>query len=228
MGAMTVEGLDSSWRVRDELQHTRGSVVPLETAVPAVRSQAVLLAHRLGDVGPAMAGLPAGPAGWRVHEVLVHVAACMQRLTRAVREPEARVRQVTFEEYCTVTSDDAEAARRRVLEDAASIPLEAGGPMVAQAAGCLSRRLAAVECDKLVVMRRGTLPLSEVLGVYCLEMLAHAADVARATGRPPLDLCHPQAVHLAVQMLGGGDLPTPDVPVGAPADRHGWLCPAAG
>jgi hypothetical protein len=226
MGAMTVEDSGTSWGAGDQARGMRGSVVSLATAVPAVRAQAVLLAHRLGDADPVTAALPAGPVGWRVHEVLVHLAACMQRLTRAVREPEARVRQVTFEEYCTGISRDAEAAHRRVLEEAAAVPLGLGGQAVVRAAGCLSRRLSSVEGDKLVVMRRGTLPLSEVLGASCLEMLTHAAEVARVAGRSPGDLCHPRAVHLAAQLRGGGGVPTS--PDGTAADWLGRSCPATG
>lgn len=174
------------------------------------------------------AALPSRIGGWRVHDVLVHLSGSMNRLARAVREPGAQVRQVSLTEYCSVPAADAEAVRRRVVEDAAFVALDHSGPLLAHAAARLCRALEAVEADKIVVMRRGTLPLSELLGLHCLETLGHVGDVAAAAGIPASDLCDPRSVSLAVRMLGGGDLPTLSGTLADPlAGRVGRLCPAA-
>lgn len=215
----------------DTFSASRPAAFP--TAVAATSAQSERLAHRLADLDPAVLVRPSGMAGWRVHEVLVHLTNSMNRLGRAVREPEARVRQVTFEEYCTATWRDAEETRRHVLEDAALVPPAQAPVCLGRAARSLVRRLESAEADKLVVMRRGTMVLSEVLTVYCLEMLTHATDVARAVGLQPLELCDPDALRFAGSLLDESDLGrTVELLQGAgdSVTSTGWLrrlCPAA-
>lgn len=160
--------------------------------------------------------------------MLVHLTGSMDRLARAVREPGARVRQVSLAEYCRVPAAEAGVTHRRVLEEAASVALEHSGPLLAHSAGRLCRRLDDVEGDKLVVMRRGTLPLSELLGLYCVELLGHLGDVAAAAGMPAALLCEPRALDLAADILGAGSLPTQPGTSGDPLiGLAGQLCPAA-
>lgn len=200
-----------------------------EAVVTTAQAQTRVLGNGALRVDAGGAGLPSRIGGWRVHDVLVHLGGSMNRLARAVREPGARVRQVTLAEYCSVPAAAGEEVRRRVAEEAAFVALDHSGPLLAQAAGRLCRALDAVEGDKIVVMRRGTLPLSELLGLHCLETLGHLGDLASAAGVPASDLSDPRAVRLAAHMLGAGDLPTrPDVLAGPLAGRVGRLCPAAG
>jgi hypothetical protein len=195
----------------------------LGSVIGAVTGQALRLAEWAGDLDEGQLLRPSRMDGWRVHEVLVHLNGSMTRLGRAVREPEARVRQVTFEEYCTSTWRDAEQTRLRVIEDAAAVPIAGSGRLLAQTARSLVRRIDLVEGDKLVVMRRGTMVLSDVLAVHCLELLGHAVDLARDVGTPRGDLCDPRAVGCASTLLHGPALELLD---GA---STGWvrrLCPA--
>lgn len=192
MGAMTVDAETSP-----------GMPGGLESVVTAVTGQARRLAEQALDLDVSDLTLPSRTSGWHVHEVLVHLSSSMNRLSRAVREPEARVRQVSFEEYCTSSWRDAEEIRLRVLEEAEAVPPADSGRLLAEAARSLTRRLAMVECDKLVVMRRGTMALSEVLAVQCLEMLTHGADLARDVGRPPLEMCDATALAYATSLLHG-------------------------
>lgn len=199
----------------------------------SVVSTALLQTRALGSgalqVDAGGAALPSRVRGWRVHDVLVHLGGSMNRLARAVREPGARVRQVSLTEYCTVPAAEAQTVRHRVAEDASFVPLDHSGPLLAHTAGRLCRALERVEADKIVVMRRGTLPLSELLGLHCLETLGHVGDLAAAAGVPAAQLYDPRALQLATHLLGGGDLPTrPDSPDDPWAGRFGRLCPAAG
>lgn len=201
----------------------------LDVAVGAVTAQALRLAERAAGLDTAQLSLPSRLPGWRVHEVLVHLASSMDRLGRAVREPEARVRQVSFEEYCTASRRDTEEVRLRVIEDAATVPPADSGRLLAEAARSLTRRLGGVEVDKLVVMRRGTMALSDVLAVQCLEMLTHAADLGRDLGRPPLDMCDAAAVQYAASLLHGPAVWATLNLLDGPAASAGWvrrLCPA--
>lgn len=218
MGAMTVDAETSP-----------GLPEGLESVKAAVTGQAHRLAERAAELQEISLALPSRMTGWRVHEVVVHLAASMNRLSRAVREPEARVRQVTFEEYCTASWQDAEEVRLRVLEDAAAVPPEAARRLLVEAARGLARRLDLVEGDKLVVMRRGTMALSDVLAVQCLEMLTHGADLARDLGRPPLDMCDRGAVRYASSLLHGPTVWATLNLLDGPTAEASWvrrLCPA--
>lgn len=201
----------------------------LETAIAAVTGQALRLAERALGLDDTALSLPSLMPGWRVHEVLVHLASSMNRLSRAVREPEARVRQVSFEEYCTTSWRDTEEIRLRVLEEAGAVPPAGAGRLLAEAARSLNRRLSMVEGDKLVVMRRGTMALSDVLAVHCLEMLTHGADLGRDLGRPPLDMCDATAVQYATSLLHGPAVWATLNLLDGPAASASWvrrLCPA--
>lgn len=201
----------------------------LETVRAAVTGQARRLAEATVALDETALLLPSRMPGWRVHEVLVHLASSMNRLSRAVREPEARVRQVSFEEYCTASHSDAEEIRLRVLEEAAAVSPAGSGRLLAEAARSLTRRLEMVESDKLVVMRRGTMALSDVLAVHCLEMLTHGADLGRDLGRPPLDLCDATAVRYATSLLHGPAVWATLNLLDGPAVSASWvrrLCPA--
>ncbi len=199
-----------------------------ESAVAAARDQTRALGAGARFIDARGAALPSRIPGWRVHEVLVHLAASTDRVARAVREPGARVRQVTLAEYCSVPATDAEETRRRAVEDAACVALDHSGALLAQAARRLCRQLDAAQPDKIVVMRRGTLPLEELLGLHSLELLGHVGDVATAAAVPAARLCEARALRLAVHLLGGGGLPTrPDASDEPVTGLAGRLCPAA-
>lgn len=139
--------------------------------------------------------------GWRVAELVAHVANNVAVVARYLAQPAPDRADIDLYGYLGGAASVATGVAQRAVEGAA-------GRSPAQLREALRRGLADTEqaladqpADRLVATRLAALPLADFLASRCVEGVVHGLDLAAALGRPPAELVTPGGTRVVVRAL---------------------------
>jgi uncharacterized protein (TIGR03083 family) len=167
----------------------------------AAIGQFTLLAGMVDGLEDALLTTPTRLPGWRVSELVAHLARNWEAVTSGLRKPSPDHAEVELTDYYDGAAGVAAAVQQRAQDDLAAITLGGVRRHLRDVVETGVRLLQAVERDRLMLARLGSLALSDFLVTRCVEGVVHGLDLARALDRPPAGLLHAPAAHLCVQLL---------------------------
>ncbi|MEY9876895.1 uncharacterized protein (TIGR03083 family) [Streptacidiphilus sp. MAP12-33] len=145
----------------------------------ALRVQARALGEVVAGLDDAQLELPTRLGGWRVRELVLHVAGALDALPRFLAAPDDGRSASTIGDWAAGTAGSATAIEEDAFERAGA----AGDPRVAFAAA-VGAALAVLDADlgpqARIVHRRGAMLLDDYLVTRLVETVVHADDLADA------------------------------------------------
>lgn len=156
----------------------------LTTLEDLLRAQWIRLRTWVGELDGATLARPSTLPGWSVADLVAHLARSLDALA-ACQPAEAGTVPASLGEYVRQYRGDAEHIARVTRETADEIADDLLGGLDAHAAAALAQlqQLRDVVPDPVVRARRGPILLSDMVMTRLVELVVHADDLARSTGR---------------------------------------------
>lgn len=176
-----------------------------DTTFERVRAAAIaqfaMLAERVATLEDTAWELPTRLDGWRVAELVAHLARNWDAVRSGLDKPAPAQAEVGLVEYYDGAQAVAPAVRRRSIDDAAAISRGLLRRHFCDVVHNVSGRLAGEPHDRLILARLGSLRLGDFLVTRCVEGVVHGLDLAHAVSGTPRDFVHRTAVRECLVLL---------------------------
>lgn len=167
----------------------------------AATAQFAMLAGRVAALDDGALELPTRLDGWRVAELVAHLARNWDAVRSGLDKPPPTQAEVGLVEYYDGAQAVAPAVRQRSIDDAVAIPRERLRRHFADVVAEVSGRIAGEPHDRLVLARLGSLALGDFLVTRCVEGVVHGLDLAHAVSGSPAEFTHPAATRECLALL---------------------------
>lgn len=145
--------------------------------------------------------LPTRLGGWRVAQLVSHLAGNAEYLLRALAAPSPPAATVDLHNYYDGAAGAAPAIARRAHDATTAVTPEQQRGLLRAAAPAMAGALAGAAPDRLIRVNLGDVRLVDFLVTRSVEGVVHGLDLAAATGTPPA--AEPTAMSAAVRLLAG-------------------------
>jgi uncharacterized protein (TIGR03083 family) len=154
----------------DALAGTLAQYARVAEAVAALADGDFARPTRLGD--------------WTVAELVAHLGATVEAVTRALVAPPPERAETDLLGYLASMRGFAPAVAERATDLARDVTPAASRARLAHAVAATAIALAAADPRRLVAVRPGAVPLADLLVTRCVEGVVHGLDLRAATGVP--------------------------------------------
>jgi uncharacterized protein (TIGR03083 family) len=159
-------------------------LAPPEDALAGTLAQFALLADAVEVLGDSAFRAPTRLGTWTVAELVAHLAANVEAVTRALAHPPPERAETDLLGYLGAMRGYAEGVARRATELAAGAAPADLRARLRSAADATAAALDGADPARLVLVRLGAVPLGDFLATRCVEGVVHGLDLRAATGVP--------------------------------------------